>query len=371
MIEKLNTPKSVNWDSKFKRLSLLVVMALLLSLIAPLTSMPAQAARVQPLLLELAAQQPDQVVSVIVQKTVKDTRAEEAVTTLGGRVTKDLHIINAFAAEMKAKDVAQLAKADGVRWVSLDAPTRSTSTLSAANNTSFASEFQTSGGYIKITNGLGGNDSFSPKVAVDSGGVTHVVFQGLTNTVTKKKDIFYANNLGGSFNAPINLSNQLGKNDALSPAIAVDSSGAAHVVFQGLNNTATKKKDVFYVTNRTGVFSAPLNLTNQFGGNDALGPAIAVDGRGVVHIVFQGLNNTVTKKKDVFYLNNQAGAFGVPVNVSNQLGNNDAVTPGLAVESSGVAHVVFQGLTDTVTKKREYHLNNQGEVVFGCQEAAN
>ncbi|NTU63157.1 MAG: hypothetical protein HGB05_07095, partial [Chloroflexi bacterium] len=124
MTDKLNIRKSVNGDSKFKRLSLLVVMALLLSLAAPLTSMPAQAARVQPLLLELAAQQPDQAVSVIVQKTVKDDRVEQAVGALGGLVTKDLHIINAFAAEMKAKDAAQLAKTDGVRWISLDAPVR-------------------------------------------------------------------------------------------------------------------------------------------------------------------------------------------------------------------------------------------------------
>jgi serine protease AprX len=60
------------------------------------------------------------------QKTVKDASVEELVTRLGGTVTQDLHIINAFAAEMKAKDAAQLAKVAGVRWVSLDAPMRST-----------------------------------------------------------------------------------------------------------------------------------------------------------------------------------------------------------------------------------------------------
>ena len=115
--------KSVNWGGKVKRLNLLVVIALMLSLLIPAaTPLAQQAARVQPLLLQLATQQPDQTVSVIVQKTVKDDRVEQAVGALGGTVTKDLHIINAFAAEMKAKDVAQLAKTDGVRWVSFDAP---------------------------------------------------------------------------------------------------------------------------------------------------------------------------------------------------------------------------------------------------------
>jgi hypothetical protein len=41
-------------------------------------------------------------VGVIVQKTVKDTNVEERVIQLGGVVTKDLHIINAFAAELPA-----------------------------------------------------------------------------------------------------------------------------------------------------------------------------------------------------------------------------------------------------------------------------
>ncbi len=114
---------SVNWGGKDKHVKLLVVLALVLSLIMPLAAPLSQAsARVQPLLLELTAQQPDQVVSVIVQKTAQDASVEAAVTQLGGTVTNDLHIINAFAAEVKAKDVPQLASVDGVRWVSLDAP---------------------------------------------------------------------------------------------------------------------------------------------------------------------------------------------------------------------------------------------------------
>ena len=89
--------KSVNWGGRVKRLNWLVVMALMLSLVMPLAApLAQQAARIQPLLLQLAAQQPDQTVSVIVQKSVKDDRVEQAVNALGGNITKDLHIINAF-----------------------------------------------------------------------------------------------------------------------------------------------------------------------------------------------------------------------------------------------------------------------------------
>ena len=41
---------------------------------------------------------------------------------MGSAVTKDLSIINAFVAEMPAKDAVRLASTRGVRWVSLDAP---------------------------------------------------------------------------------------------------------------------------------------------------------------------------------------------------------------------------------------------------------
>ncbi len=114
---------SVNWGGKGKHVSLLVVLALVLSLVIPLAApLTPSAARVQPLLLEMAAQQPDQLVSVIVQKTAQDDRVEKAVRTLGGKVTLDLYIINGFAAQLTAQAATQLGRVDGVRWVSLDAP---------------------------------------------------------------------------------------------------------------------------------------------------------------------------------------------------------------------------------------------------------
>ena len=76
--------KSVNWGTKIKRLNLLVVLALFIAALPVSSAAPALPLRVQPILLELAAQQPDEIVSVIVQKTVKDNSAEERVVALGG-----------------------------------------------------------------------------------------------------------------------------------------------------------------------------------------------------------------------------------------------------------------------------------------------
>ena len=98
-----------------------IVFILMLGLFG--TPPPAQgfeAAKAQPVLIELATQTPSQMVRVIVQKMAGATDTEERVSALGGQVTQDLHIINAFAAEMSAKDAVQLSKAGSVRWVSLD-----------------------------------------------------------------------------------------------------------------------------------------------------------------------------------------------------------------------------------------------------------
>ncbi len=101
----------------------MVLIATLLLPFAAVTPVQAPTAgHVQSVLLQMAAQQSDQVVRVIVQKTVKDTRVEQAVSARGGKITMGLSIINAFAAEIRAKDIAQLASAEGVRWVSLDSP---------------------------------------------------------------------------------------------------------------------------------------------------------------------------------------------------------------------------------------------------------
>ncbi len=105
-------------------LRILLVVAWVLPFMAATPVQAPADPHAQAILLEIARSQPEVRVSVIVQKTVKDNSIEELVTRLGGSITKDLHIINAFAAELPAKATPELAQANGVRWVSLDAPMR-------------------------------------------------------------------------------------------------------------------------------------------------------------------------------------------------------------------------------------------------------
>jgi serine protease AprX len=84
-------------------------------------STPVQAARnAQPQLLAMAAEQPGAMIDVIVQKTAAGSGVEQTVAALGGTVGRDFSIINAFEATLSAGAAAELAQADGVKWVSLD-----------------------------------------------------------------------------------------------------------------------------------------------------------------------------------------------------------------------------------------------------------
>ncbi|CAN5861417.1 hypothetical protein BH10CHL1_BH10CHL1_27230 [soil metagenome] len=75
---------------------------------------------VQSTLIALANQQPDLQVNVIVQRLDSDTRLEAAVAHLGGRVTRNLTLINALVVQLPASAVAELGRTPGVRWISLD-----------------------------------------------------------------------------------------------------------------------------------------------------------------------------------------------------------------------------------------------------------
>ena len=64
--------------------------------------------KVQPLLLEKAEEDPTALVDVIVQQAEKGERADALVAQLGGVVTKDLHLISVFAAQIPSREAARI-----------------------------------------------------------------------------------------------------------------------------------------------------------------------------------------------------------------------------------------------------------------------
>src|SRR3990172_4614570 len=91
------------------------------------TSVVAQAVKdkgnpsVEPYLLGLAQEHPDDVFQVIIQKVSKEKNPEKDVAEAGGKVIKHLDLIASFSAAMNGKEVLKLARHKDVHWISLDA----------------------------------------------------------------------------------------------------------------------------------------------------------------------------------------------------------------------------------------------------------
>jgi serine protease AprX len=110
-----------------KLLHVFLVIGLLAGLIGAsvLTGQPT-GENVHPLLAHIAADSSDQMVAVIVQTYGDSSSVISEIESLGGTVTKDLHIINAVSAELSAEAAMELSGSSHVRWISLDAPVMTT-----------------------------------------------------------------------------------------------------------------------------------------------------------------------------------------------------------------------------------------------------
>ncbi len=108
------------------------------SLASPILSsaQPAQA-NASPVLLQLAHDQPEKTLSVVVQKLNKSNTVDSLVSRLGGRITMSLDIIDAIAVEMPASAIVSLASAPGVRWVSPDGDMESSSSKGQGDQPGF------------------------------------------------------------------------------------------------------------------------------------------------------------------------------------------------------------------------------------------
>jgi serine protease AprX len=125
-----------------KSLTMLMGLLLVTGLLGP--AVPASslmALKAQPVLVQMAERNPDQSVGVIIQKRSGASGVENQVRGLGGIVTRELGMINAFSAEMMADAAIEIARSSGVRWVSLDAPVRSTACPNCVDTSKLTSAY--------------------------------------------------------------------------------------------------------------------------------------------------------------------------------------------------------------------------------------
>ncbi len=209
------------------------------------------------------------------------------------------------------------------------------------------------------------NDGFILTSALDNNKI-HLFYsmEGAPGLTPKLK----INGGGPEFGTPAHVTTSLGSNDALNPAVVYDSNGVAHTVFEGKVSTTDSKINIYYSNDQgTGTWTAPVRINPAeppFDSNDALHPRIAVDSGNNLHVVFQ-TKGSADSKINVYAVKGTKGAgntwtWGTAANVSNNLGGNDSLLPDIAVDSTGISHVVFEGKGSSDSKINIYYSRDGG-----------
>ncbi|MGE5140424.1 MAG: S8 family serine peptidase, partial [Rudaea sp.] len=147
---------------------LFVALLVLAGALGPVTP------RAQLALIELAAREPSRTIQVIVQMTGERDTVYAQLERLGAKVTRDLHIINAVAAELQAGQAVELARSPGVKWISLDSPVYKTAGPDAAFDSG-----NVAGNYVSAI----GADRLWAEGYQGSGVTVAVVDSGMANSI--------------------------------------------------------------------------------------------------------------------------------------------------------------------------------------------
>jgi len=189
---------------------------------------------------------------------------------------------------------------------------------------------------VNISNNPGTRDR--PQVVVDRSGIVHVVW---TDFTTGSGDIYYARRgSDGTWSSPQNISNTL--MESLNPQLAVDGSGAIHVVWA---DSTPGPEDIYYAQRGSdGTWSSPKNISNSSECSRA--PQLAVDKGGTVHLMWSESDSNL-ENGEIFYARRSSnGTWSSPQNISNTPGGSDSQQ--FVLDESGVIHVVWaDGVSDT------------------------
>lgn len=164
-----------------------------------------------------------------------------------------------------------------------------------------------------------------PSMDVDPGGRLHLAWYGIREASAGQPvahgaiyEIFYVTHPGrpdGRWSAPLRLSG--GFPDSINPALAVDNRGRVHVVWFQSDGQAYQ---ITYGRRDGTTWSAPVALTS--GPRPATKPAIALDGDGRVHIVWE---RSVGGRTSIHYMSGGRDRWTSPVDLSLGSGRHPTV----------------------------------------------
>ncbi len=180
-----------------------------------------------------------------------------------------------------------------------------------------------------------------PDIAVDSTGVTHVVYVETSTDLNGARTISYINNKTGSFSAARNLSTPL--TFASDPGISLTTIGGVvkvHVTYSARTDAGSNLSTHIYHTTSTDGGTTWTAGTSIVPTLVAFTPSVHVDPTGVAHIVFGGYEglNGGQPIINIYYGTNSTGSWVVSKIASRDDGNSYNSFP--AINSTYVGGVV-------------------------------
>ncbi len=208
-----------------------------------------------------------------------------------------------------------------------------------------------------ISDLYGWNDhpSYNPSIVVDNNSNVHVVWaDGTWGEWGIDDEIMYANYTASGWSNATVISDNTGWNDgpSINPSIAVESNGKIHVVWEdwtwgewGVDN------EIMYANYTAAGWSNATAISDLYGWNDGDSsyPSIAVDGSGIVHVVWWDETDGEWGNDDeIMYANYTSAGWSNATAISDFFGWNNgfSLTPSVASDNRGKAHVVWEDWTN-------------------------
>ena len=180
-----------------------------------------------------------------------------------------------------------------------------------------------------------------PVIAVDNNGDAHVAWRDTTdyNGAGGDDDIFYKirNATTGNWTPTVVLSNS--SENSRRPAITVDSSGNAHVVWSNYNGSGSDW-DIFYrcwnATTDNWTISQVLSVDST---SNSGSPSIAVDANGTIHVIWAENSGGQYIVLYTFW-NITANTWSGAEHISTE-STDDILGPEIAVDGAGHVHLIW------------------------------
>lgn len=181
-------------------------------------------------------------------------------------------------------------------------------------------------------------DSRTPGVFLDTAGTLHMVWAEGTSP---NREIYYATRTSvGVVSTPANLS--VSTDDEANPRVAVDSTGRVHVVWEGSTPPPSPTTAIFYRRTQGGIFVAATVLPKANGAQPAEMPDIGVDEANRVYVVWAEQTGTARNIRLLRSDDNGAN-FGSTGNGFAFHGGVDMTQPRVVGGEDGTVFFTFVG----------------------------